>query len=100
MAASLIDDRSATIPLAAMPLVHAVSAGNAFRAEYSDPTVISFREAALTWLRFMAGIKQSVSLRKKAAPPILLLSCLFTFRKKAIKLSGARAYSFSLKATF
>jgi hypothetical protein len=38
----------------------------------------------------MAGIKQSGSLRKKAAPPILLLCYLFVFRNKAIKLSGAR----------
>jgi hypothetical protein len=38
----------------------------------------------------MAGINQSGSLRKKAAPPILLLCYLFAVRNKAIKLSGAR----------
>jgi hypothetical protein len=89
----LIDDWADTVGLAIVPPVHAVSAATRFVPNFSDRRPISFREAAQTWLRFMAGIKQSVSLRKKAAPPILLLSYFFTFRKKAIKLSGARTYS-------
>jgi hypothetical protein len=96
----LIDDRSATVRLAATLPVHAVSAAAVFRTGISAQTMFSFREAALTWLRFMAGIKQSVSLRKKAAPPILLLSYFFSFSKESNKIVRcSRLFSF-LKATF
>jgi hypothetical protein len=43
----------------------------------------SFRKAGLTWLRIMAGIKQSVSLRKKAAPRNFIALLPFSFPKQS-----------------
>jgi hypothetical protein len=48
------------------------------------------QEAALTWLRLMAGIKQSGSRRKKGGSSNFIALLPVSFGNKAIKLSGAR----------
>jgi hypothetical protein len=56
----------------------------------SDPVLSSFGKAAMMWLRFMAGIKQSGSLRKKGGSSNFIALLPVCPRNKAIKLSGAR----------
>jgi hypothetical protein len=58
--------------------------------EFVEPIGSSFKEADLTWLRIMAGIKQSGSLRKKGGSSNFIALLPVYFRNKAIKLSGAR----------
>jgi len=73
------------LPFASSPSfqVHGASAATRFVPEFSNPRKFSFSETALTWLRFMAGIKQSVSLRKKAAPRNFIALLPFSFSKQS-----------------